>query len=362
MAFNFMAALGGAAARGSKIIQAKREQKVSDEKTAQQRQWIVESEQRQYATAKKERRDIKSERAEELISTMVALGLPLEAAKGVAKGGVGAAEDAITNLKTARTNGIDASSFYTMNTPVTAGEITEVSKGPSLVIDSPAIKNMYGNLNSNVNNHNEMLLKLSNKQLQLDLQTPQGIAEYDKIEIKKTQYLKDIGSIANAKDTSGTEGRLFGESTVRANIDAARSRALSTYEMTLNIEDQVITGLQGKGVEVNVADLQATQFLRSSLKDSKLKDAFMNSSIVALETQAIANIKNLGLQKIRDDISLVKEFPDGLTSETDRTLDIGAVIRVPIKDSSGSLTGTYTYSIYTGTKDKNNYVPLYTGA
>ena len=39
----------------------------------------------------------------------------------------------------------------------------------------------------------------------------------------------------------------------------------------------------------------------------------------------------------------------------------GQVIKVPVKDpQTGADTGTFTYSIYTGTKDANNYITLYT--
>ena len=362
MAFNVTSFLGGAAGAGSQFLDDKADAKERDRLTEQQQQWTIATEGRADARARKLRREERSRQTDEYIGSMVALGMDLETAQAQAKNGVGAVKVAIADLTYGRENGVDTAGFYKLkaegNVPITAGEISEISQQPSVVIDTEAIKSMYGVTDSDVGTHNEAILKLTNQQLALDLSTDKGKASFDSLEVRKNAFLKDIGTIATRKDTST---RLFSTSTVRGNIDAARSRALSTYEMTLNIEDNVIGNLQGRGVQANIANLDAAKFLRGSLSTSKLEDEFMNQSIVMLESQAVANIKNLGYEKLRTDTTPIVPI-ENITSETDRTLAVGEVIKVPVKDpKTGAATGTFTYSIYTGTKDANNYIILYTG-
>ena len=362
MAFNFMSFLGGAAGAGSEYIDTKNAADAAATLTKEQRQWQIATEGRADARARKLRREERSRQTEEYVGSMVALGMPLEVAQEQAKLGVGAINVAIEDLKYGRENGVDTSGFYTLkqkgNVPITGTEISEISRTPSLVIDSDAIKNMYGALESDVGTHNEALLKITNQQLALDLSTDKGKAAFAKLEERKSGFLKDISSIAGAKDK--TDARLFGGSTVKANIDAARSRALATYEMTLNIDDNVIGNLEGRGVQANVANLEAGQFLRGSLENSGIEDAFMNSSIDMLEKQAVSAIQKLGLSAILSDVNVAKEY-SVMSAEIDRQLKVSDIIKVPINDANGQPTGQYTYSIYTGTKDANNYIPLYTG-
>ena len=363
MAFNFMSFLGGAAGAGSEYIDTKNEAAAAEKLTKEQRQWQIATEGRADARARKLRREERSRQTEEYVGSMVALGMPLEVAQEQAKLGVGAINVAIEDLKYGRENGVDTSGFYTLkqkgNVPITGTEISEISRTPSLVIDSDAIKNMYGALESDVGTHNEALLKITNQQLALDLSTDKGKDAFDALEERKSGFLKDMSLIAGAKDTTG--GRLFGESTVKANIDSARSRALATYEMTLDIEGNIKGKLEGRGVEANVANLDAAKFLRGSLEKIELQDPFMNSSIDMLESQAISGIIKLGYDKIRTKPTEITTV-SVVSPETDRSLATGSIIRVPINDTNGQPTGQYTYSIYTGTKDANNYIPLYTGS
>ena len=357
MAFNFMAALGGAAARGSKIIQAKREQKVSDDKTAQQRQWIIESEQRKYATDKKERLDIKAERAEELISTMVALGVPLEAAKNVAQGGVGAAQEAIANIKTGRANGNNTSGYYTMTTPVTAGEIGEISSRPSLVVDTESINLQYGILNSKVKDHNEMILMLSQKQLDLNLGTVEGQKEFDVIETRKDKFLIDISNIANAEGGSGgADARTFGTSTVSRHIASHRNRHLGEFEASVNIETGANLGMDGKKFEVNIADLRAVNSLKGGTKP--VSDPFMISEINVLERDAVLNLQNYAAGLMGgDDFVYANEFSskenfrnDTINDQNVGPKNIGGIFTYRLKNSKVQV-------MYIGVPG-NEYVPL----
>ena len=363
MAFNLMSFLGGASKAGSKYLDDKKAQAVRDKETKESRQWQIATEGRADARARKLLREDRKRETEQYIGSMVALGMDLETAQAQAKNGVGAVKVALADLKYGRENGVDTAGFYKLQAkgtvPISGAEISEISQQPTVLIDNEAIKNMYGALESDVGTHNEALLKITNQQLTLDLTTDKGKAAFAKLEERKNGFLKDISSIAGAKDTS--DGRLFGGSTVRANIDAARSRALATYEMSLNIEDNVITGIKGRGVQANVANLEAGQFLRGSLKNSGIEDAFMNSSIDMLESQAVSAIEKLGYAALREDITVAKEYPV-MSAEIDRQIDVGGIIKVPVNDANGQPTGQYTYSIFTGTNDANHYITLYTGA
>jgi len=363
MAFSLMSFLGGAASGGSQVLDERRKQAARDKETTESRQWQIATESRADARARKLKREDRKRETEQYIGSMVALGMDLETAKAQAKNGVGAIKVALADLQYGRENGVDTAGFYKLKekgtVPITGAEISELSQQPTIVIDNEAIKNMYGALESDVGTHNEALLKLTNQQLALDLTTDKGKAAFEKLEERKSGFLKDISSIAGAKETG--DGRLFGESTVRANIDAARSRALATYEMTLDIENQVIGNLKGRGVEANVANLEAATFLRGSLKNSNLEDAFMNSSIDMLESQAVSAIEKLGYTALRNDITVAKEYPV-MSAEVDREIGVGGIIKVPVNDANGQPTGQYTYSIFTGTNDANHYITLYTGA
>lgn len=360
--FNIGSFLGGAAKAGSQRIDEVRANTRDDLLTSEAKKWQIATEARADARARTTKREDRARKTEEYIGTMVALGMDLDTATAQAKNGVGAVKVAIDTLKYGRENGVDTAGFYKLkaagNVPITEGEISEISQQPSVVIDTESIQSMYGAIDSEVGTHNEAILKLTNQQLTLDLSTTKGKTSFDALEVRKNAFLKDLGSIATSKDTSS---RLFSTGTVRGQINAARSLALSTYEMTLDIEGNIIGKLEGRGVQANVANLSAASFLEGSLSTSSIEDPFMDQSIEMLKIQAVANIKNIGYEKAQKDRASIRTL-ENISQETDRTLEVGEVIRVPVKDpESGAATGNFTYSIYTGTKDANNYIILYTG-
>jgi len=358
MAINITSFFGGMAKGAGRVLKENREQAREDKTTGEQRQWQIATEARQYALNKQQRLDVKAEQAEEYISQLVAMGMDLNTAKELAKGGKGAIEDAITNIQFGRENGVDAANFYTLKTeaaiPITGAEISEISKGPNLVIDSDAIKNMYGALDTDYTNHNQAIMSITNKQLRLNLTTPKGKAAFDQLEIQKNAFLKDLGKIAIEKDIPND--RLFGESTTINQINSAKANALASFEISMNIEDMTKTGISGKGIEVNVADLNAVRFLNMSLKNSSVQDPFMVQQVKATEEIAINNLINIAASKMREDATLAM-LKDSISPDLDRELVIGDIIKVLVDDNSGR----YTYSMYTGTKDSNNYITLYTG-
>ena len=294
MAINITSFLGGMARGGSRVLQENREQARKDKTTAEQRQWQIATEARQYDLNKKVRQDIKTEQAEEYISQLVAMGMELPVAKELAKGGKGAIEDVITNIQFGRENGVDTAGFYTLQTkgtvPITGTEISEISKQPSLVVDSEKISAMYGGVNSKVKNHDEAIMQLSNQQIKLNLDTPQGQAQYDKIEAKKLLYMKDINLIAQAEDTSGGDSRSFSESTVSRHIASHRNRHLGVYEAGIDLQTGFNRGMKGDKLGINVADLKAVNSLRKGTKS--LGDKFMDDEIASLESDTIGNLQS----------------------------------------------------------------------
>ena len=330
MAFSLLSFLGGVAGAGSQILDERRDQKRRDDVTAEQRQWQIATEARQYELSKKVRQDIKTEQAEEYISQLVAMGMPLDAAKELAKGGKGAIEDAITNIQFGRENGVDTAGFYTLQTkgkvPITAGEISEISKQPSLVVDSDAISAMYGGVNSKVNNHNEAIMQLSNQQIKLDLSTPKGQEEYDKIEAKKMRFMQDINLIAQAEDTSGGDSRSFSESTVYRHIMSHRNRHLGKYKAGIDLVTGISQGMEGDKLGINVADLKAVKSLRDGTKS--LGDKFMNDEITSLETDTIGNLQSYAAGIMRTQgfnyTNQYSSFEE--TQDAEKTRNVGDII------------------------------------
>ena len=330
MAINITSFFGGMAKGAGRVLKENREQAREDKTTGEQRQWQIATEARQYALNKQQRLDIKAEQAEEYISQLVAMGMPLDAAKELAKGGKGAIEDAITNIQFGRENGVDTAGFYTLQTkgtvPITAGEISEISKQPSLVVDSEKISAMYGGVNSKIKNHDQAIMQLSNQQIKLDLNTPKGQEEYDKIEAKKMRFMQDINLIAQAEDTSGGDSRSFSESTVSRHIASHRNRHLGVYEAGIDLQTGISQGMKGDKLGINVADLKAVNSLRKGTKS--LGDKFMNDEIASLETDTIANLQSYAAGLMRSDNFIYNNeytsFEETVAAE--KTRDVGDII------------------------------------
>ena len=110
--------------------------------------------------------------------------------------------------------------------------------------------------------------------------------------------------------------------------------------------------MKGDVLGANIAALNAATIVRGSTKS--IDDDFMRDSIDSLQKNAIKEITQFGYDSIRTKPAEVKQF-SSVSQETDRSLKIGDIIKVPAE------SGGFTYSIYTGTKDANHYITLYTG-
>ena len=351
MGFNFKSFIGGMAGAGSQVLDERRAQADRDKVTREERQWQLATENRAAARAQKAKRASDAKALEEQIGTMVALGMPADTARAVAKNGKGAMTVAIGDLQYGRENGVNAASYYTMGQKgLLQGDPSKAIKAAEpagLTIDSEGIRSMYGAVDEDYTSHNEQIRAITNKQFNL---TPEDPA-YIKLEEQRQALYTDIGAIAKAKDTSGEDdGRKFTEGTVRAQISQARADALSKYEISMNIETQVRTGLQGKGLEVNLADLHAAKFLRGGA--GKVGDPFMNDSIVQMEKDATEKLQSQAFSALRDDSqnanNTVKNITKQEYNQARQTLEEGNIIRVPTEDNEGRPTGRFSILMYTG--------------
>ena len=351
MGFNFKSFLGGMAGAGSQMLDERRASEEREKITREERQWQLATENRAAARSQKSKRASDAKALEEQIGTMVALGMSADTARAVAKNGKGAMTVAIGDLQYGRENGVNAASYYTMGQKgLLQGDPSKAIKAAEpagLTIDSEGIRSMYGPVDKEYTSHNEQIRSITNKQLNLTAEDP----AYIKLEEQRQALYTDIGAIAKAKDTSGEDdGRKFTEGTVRAQIAQAKADALSKYEISMNIETQVRTGLEGKGLEINLADLHAAKFLRGGA--GKVGDPFMNDSILQMEKDATLKLESQGYSAIRADPqnanNTVRDITKEQYTQAKQTLGEGNIIRVPTEDSEGRPTGRFSVLMYTG--------------
>ena len=370
MGFNLGAFLGGAARGGSQVLDERRAQADRDKVTKEERQWQLATENRANARAKKSKRASDAKALEEQIGTMVALGMPADAARAVAKNGAGAMKVAIGDLQYGRENGVNAASYYTMGQkgllqgdPSTAIKAAEPA---GLAIDSEGIRSMYGAVDEDYTSHNEQIRAITNKQLNL---TPDSDA-FKQLQTQREALYTDLAAIAGAKDISdGKDARLFTTSSVVTNVASARAAALANYDVSMNIETSVRTNIDGKGVQINIADLDAANFLDGTA--GKVGDPFMNNSIVTLRTQAQNKLQSIAFAKISADPDnvnkTVKEFSQSPSAIDERNLVEGQIIKIPATDDNGQpKPGVFKRFMWTGipnpSLDGRPYVYLFEGA
>ena len=373
MGFNLISFLGGAAEGGNKRFKQIQANKQAANVTAEERQWQLATEDRADARSRKARRAAKKEEAEGLIGTMVALGMDVDAARSVAKNGKGAIAVAIKDLQYGRENGKDISSLYTMqnNGTITGDQLAEGAKVATLSVDSKAIMDMYGPVPTEYDNHNDQIQAISNKQLALDVNTPEGKTAYDSLEVQRNKLYKDLTDIAGAKDTSGGTGddsRKFSEGTVKSAIQVELNKQLQFAGMSYDMEKQIIVGIQGDQIGANIAGLNTVKNLRAGT--ASIKDPYMTDTLNALESDSLKNVQLAASNKIfeyntqlakadKNNLvqpkNIIKDIP-ALTKETKNGLQIGDLIRYPDPN-----TGVLILKVYTGTNDANNYVTFNSG-
>lgn len=373
MGFNLMSFLGGAAEGGNKRFKQIQANKQAANVTAEQRQWQLATEDRADARSRKKARAAAKLESEGLIGTMVALGMDADAARSVAKNGKGAIAVAIKDLEYGRENGKDISSLYTMqnNGTITGDQLAEGAKVATLSVDSKAISDMYGPVPTVYDNHNDQIQAISNKQLTLDINTPEGKSAYNSLEVQRKKLYKDLSDIAGAKDTSGGTGddsRKFSEGTVKSAIQVELNKQLQFAGMSYDMEKQIIIGLKGDQIGANIAGLNTVKNLRAGT--ASIKDPYMTDTLNALESDSLKNVQLAANNKIfeykkqlakanEDNLpapaNIIKNIPD-FNKNTPNGLRIGDIIRYP-----DPATGVLILKVYTGTKDSNNFVSFDAG-
>ena len=332
MGFNFGAFLGGAARGGSQVLDERRAEAERARVTKEERQWQLATENRANARAKKAKRASDAKALEEQIGTMVALGMPADTARAVAKNGKGAMKVAIGDLQYGRENGVNAASYYTMGQKgLLQGDPSKAIKGAEpagLSIDSEGIRNMYGAVDEDYTSHNEQIRAITNKQFNL---TPEDPA-YIKLEEQRQSLYADLAAIANAKDTAdGEDSRKFTEGTVRATIGSEVNRQLQLSGMSYDLEKQIIVGLEGKRLEANIANLKAVNNLRTGTQS--LNDPLMNDSITALEVDSKKNLRMKAATMLRENPELKTQptvsTADYEKSDFESSLIVGQLIKIP---------------------------------
>ena len=367
MGFNLGAFLGGAASAGSRGIEKRRDALQRQKETAEARQWQIATEGRADSRARKAKRAADKKSLEEQIGTMVALGLPATEARAVAKNGKGAIKVAIGDLTYGRENGVNAASYYTMGQKgLLQGDASTAIKTATparLTVDSEGIRSMYGAVSDDYSSHNEQIRAITNKQLNL---TPDSDA-FKQLQTQREALYTDLAAIAGAND--GEDARLFTTSSVVTNVASARAAALANYDVSMNIETSVRTGIEGKGVQINIADLDAANFLDGTA--GKVGDPFMNNSIVTLRTQAESKLQSIAFAKISADPDnvdeTVKEFSQPPSEADKRNLAEGQIIKIPATDDNGQpRPGVFKRFMWTGIPNPNlngqPYVYLFEGA
>lgn len=373
MGFNLMSFLGGAAEGGNKRFKQIQANKQAANVTAEQRQWQLATEDRADARSRKKARAAAKLESEGLIGTMVALGMDADAARSVAKNGKGAIAVAIKDLEYGRENGKDISSLYTMqnNGTITGDQLAEGAKVATLSVDSKAISDMYGPVPTVYDNHNDQIQAISNKQLTLDINTPEGKSAYNSLEVQRKKLYKDLSDIAGAKDTSGGTGddsRKFSEGTVKSAIQVELNKQLQFAGMSYDMEKQIIIGLKGDQIGANIAGLNTVKNLRAGT--ASIKDPYMTDTLNALESDSLKNVQLAANNKIfeykkqlakanEDNLpapaNIIKDITD-FNKNTPNGLRIGDIIRYP-----DPATGVLILKVYTGTKDSNNFVSFDAG-
>lgn len=340
MGFNLGAFLGGAARGGSQVLDERRAEAERARVTKEERQWQLATENRANARAKKAKRAADAKALEEQIGTMVALGMPADTARAVAKNGKGAMNVAIDDLKYGRENGVNAASYYTMGQKgLLQGDASTNIKSAEpagLSIDSEGIRNMYGAVDEDYSSHNEQIRAITNKQLKLAADSN----EYKQLETQRQALYTDIGAIAKAKDTSGEdESRKFTEGTVRSTVTGEVNRQLQLQGMSYDLEKQIIIGLEGKRVEANIANLKAATNLRSSTKS--LNDPLMNDTISALEVDSKKNLRMKAAELLKQTPELRTQAP--VTAEAfmqpdyEAGLAAGQLVKIPTEGGGSKL-------------------------
>ena len=328
MAFNFMSFLGGAAGAGSDYIDTKNEAAAAEKLTKEQRQWQIATEGRRDAAARKLRRDVNREKANDRLGTLTALGFTPENAANIASMGDGAGKIAIESATLGLSKGIDVNTIFNFPsmsgdlgkadqqiinttieaaTPAKIGDLNASSTSSSVTsggstdvlsrefgINTDVFKSLYAKPDKIESSYSSRLAVISQK-----LARPTKDTDVEALKSEQKILLADLGAMKEAeREKKGTTTPSYTIGTISANVSEVRRGALMNKGFKIGIDDQIENLNDGNQHLADIASIQIAYEL--SERNSIIKDPNMTNVLAAIHTVGLSGIKSYGFGIIND--------------------------------------------------------------
>jgi hypothetical protein len=328
MAFNFMSFLGGAAGAGSDYIDTKNEAAAAEKLTKEQRQWQIATEGRRDAAARKLRRDVNREKADDRLGTLTTLGFTPEKAAKIASMGDGAAEKAIEFATLGLSKGIDVNTIFNFPsmsgdlgkadqqiinttieaaTPAKIGDLNASSTSSSVTsggstdvlsrefgINTDVFKSLYAKPDKIESSYSSRLAVISQK-----LARPTKDTDVEALKSEQKILLADLGAMKEAeREKKGTTSPSYTIGTISANVSEVRRGALMNKGFKIGIDDQIENLNEGNQHFADIASIQIAYELNE--RNSIIKDPNMTNVLAAIHTVGLSGIKTYGFGIIND--------------------------------------------------------------
>ena len=328
MAFNFMSFLGGAAGAGSDYIDTKNEAAAAEKLTKEQRQWQIATEGRRDAAARKLRRDVNREKADDRLGTLTALGFTPENAAKIASMGDGAGKIAIESATLGLSKGIDVNTIFNFPsmsgdlgkadqqiinttieaaTPAKIGDLNASSTSSSVTsggstdvlsrefgINTDVFKSLYAKPDKIESSYSSRLAVISQK-----LARPTKDTDVEALKSEQKILLADLGAMKEAeREKKGTTTPSYTIGTISANVSEVRRGALMNKGFKIGIDDQIENLNEGNQHFADIASIQIAYELNE--RNSIIKDPNMTNVLAAIHTVGLSGIKTYGFGIIND--------------------------------------------------------------
>ena len=328
MAFNLMSFLGGAAGAGSAAIDTRNEAAAAAKLTKEQRQWQIATEGRRDAAARKLRRDVNREKADDRLGTLTALGFTPENAAKIASMGDGAGKIAIESATLGLSKGIDVNTIFNFPsmsgdlgkadqqiinttieaaTPAKIGDLNASSTSSSVTsggstdvlsrefgINTDVFKSLYAKPDKIESSYSSRLAVISQK-----LARPTKDTDVEALKSEQTTLLADLGAMKEAeREKKGTTSPSYTIGTISANVSEVRRGALMNKGFKIGIDDQIENLNEGNQHFADIASIQIAYELNE--RNSIIKDPNMTNVLAAIHTVGLSGIKTYGFGIIND--------------------------------------------------------------
>lgn len=355
MAFNFMAALGGAATAFSEFA----DEKVVRAKEIEDRDYRTDQEERRYQRGLTAERN---KRTEDLASKLSVYFDPANT-EDILKSGVGNAEFMINVGKEYRDARQDANAQYNINKGLstTSGNATSESSAPVIEmgeVSSDALKltsEIPEGLGTDTNTSTRTLsqqfpklaptkvfkqyaafeLNLLAKRINTDPTDTAAIAELDR---EETALIDHLARLAEAeRKNTGDKNNYYDVNQIKAAKEGRIKQAREKLNLELGVTDQIMDNLEGSNIGL-VANLMAAKELKIT-NDLVGKDDNMYNEITSMARIARADLQNYAQSKVPN-LKFAFESKQQLQKAVDNSLikkgDIYAVkINVDTVDNFG---------------------------